>query len=209
MKQNSGIIKAQKKRFSEIKVLEHGGHNEQDAFCVMEAASYVANEPWSDHPKCTCPAITDLMINWNDGKFGGYSIKDSELERTKWLKPLIPLLIQTKAGKRIQMARLKYVAQWAYALWLKESKPKITESKLLKFRITTRASVKRLYSMLYDLNSDSDFDFDCEYVLDCYADANLEIGGYVLDFLGDLKLSNQKTNRLLRDLVTKLCSIKA
>ena len=43
-----------------ITTLKSGSHkppNGEFAACVMEAVSYIANEPWSDHPACTCPVI--------------------------------------------------------------------------------------------------------------------------------------------------------
>ena len=27
----------------------------------MQLVSYIADEPWSDHPACTCPVLTALM----------------------------------------------------------------------------------------------------------------------------------------------------
>ena len=76
-------------RLARIGELHKGSHsppNGEFEACVMEAVSYVAGEPWSDAPKCACPVITAFMISWNDGL-------QSDAERTRLLKPLIPLIV--------------------------------------------------------------------------------------------------------------------
>ncbi|MBK8583221.1 MAG: hypothetical protein IPL86_15820 [Flavobacteriales bacterium] len=36
--------------------LDHGKHGiDEEKACVMEAAAYVAGEPWSDAPQCRVP----------------------------------------------------------------------------------------------------------------------------------------------------------
>ena len=64
--------------------LQSGSHESlEKGMCVMEAAAYVAGEPWSDHPVCACPVITAFMIAWNDAL-------PNDAERDRLLKPLIP-----------------------------------------------------------------------------------------------------------------------
>ncbi len=47
--------------------LKQGAHRNFSAgMCAMEAASYIAGEPWSDHPQCVSPVIAAFMRNWND-----------------------------------------------------------------------------------------------------------------------------------------------
>ena len=47
--------------------LERGQHWEGSGkACVMEAASWLAGEPWSDHPRCVHPTITRVAIRAND-----------------------------------------------------------------------------------------------------------------------------------------------
>ncbi len=48
----------------------------------MEAAAFIAGEPWSDHPACVCPVIAAFMRSWNDGL--------SDKDRNRLLLPLIP-----------------------------------------------------------------------------------------------------------------------
>ena len=57
-------------RLASVTVLSAGAHsapNGEFMACVMEAAAFVAGEPWSDHPECTCPVIAAFMRGWNDG----------------------------------------------------------------------------------------------------------------------------------------------
>ena len=46
--------------------LESGSHSPDGVFCAMEFVSYIAGEPWSDHPECVSPVIAAFMRNWND-----------------------------------------------------------------------------------------------------------------------------------------------
>ncbi len=34
--------------------------------CVMEMVSYMADEPWSDHPACVSPVLGAFLRSWND-----------------------------------------------------------------------------------------------------------------------------------------------
>jgi hypothetical protein len=48
-------------------VLSVGAHGSQaEGVCVMEAASIVAGEPWSDRPACASPVIGRFLRRWND-----------------------------------------------------------------------------------------------------------------------------------------------
>ncbi len=47
--------------------LATGGHSgSQDEMCLLEAVAYMAGEPWSDHPQCVCPTLTEFGINLNE-----------------------------------------------------------------------------------------------------------------------------------------------
>lgn len=83
--------------------LKSGGHKSIDeGACVMEMVSYLANEPWSDHPKCACPVLTGYAIRIND--------KFADADRQK-LKPLITKLIGTRSTDAIQIKR-KQLIMW-------------------------------------------------------------------------------------------------
>ena len=82
--------------------LLEGGHSPNSKYCVMEAAAYIAGEPWSDAPKCVCPVIRSFMVTWND------SLPTDE-DRDRLLKPLLTKVINTNstaasAEKRSYMA---------------------------------------------------------------------------------------------------------
>jgi hypothetical protein len=66
----------------------------------MEMVSYLANEPWSDAPKCACPVLTRYAININD------LFTD---EDRQFLKPLIPLLINTVEDDKIRILRKQFM----------------------------------------------------------------------------------------------------
>lgn len=77
--------------------LEHGA-------CVMELVSFVAGEPWSDAPQCACPVITAFCVSWND------SLSDDD--RTRLLKPLIPLIVGTRSTKEVEERRSYMALDW-------------------------------------------------------------------------------------------------
>jgi hypothetical protein len=95
-------------RLARITTLYKGSHNPPNgefAACVMEAASYVAGERWSDHPACACPVITAFMVSWNDG------VPDDET-RTRLLLPLIHRIVGTRGSKKLANRRATMVADW-------------------------------------------------------------------------------------------------
>jgi hypothetical protein len=94
-------------RLSRITTLKSGSHqpNDDAAFCVMEAVAYVAGEPWSDHPACTCPVITAFMVAWNDAL-------PSDADRARLLLPLIPVLVGTRGSKALKTRRANMAADW-------------------------------------------------------------------------------------------------
>jgi hypothetical protein len=94
-------------RLSRVTTLKSGSHqpNDDAAFCVMEAVAYVAGEPWSDHPACTCPLITAFMVSWND------SLPNDD-DRARLLLPLIPVLVGTRGSKALETRRTNMAADW-------------------------------------------------------------------------------------------------
>jgi hypothetical protein len=93
-------------RLAQISVLESGGHEPNDgkAMCAMEAAAYIAGEPWSDHPQCVCPVIAAFMRSWND------ALPDAE--RTSLLLPLIPKTIGTAGSATLADRRATMANDW-------------------------------------------------------------------------------------------------
>ena len=69
-------------------VLSRGKHrNPKKGACFMELASFLAGQPWSDHPTCTHPLLAALARDVND-HVGDYA-------RTR-LAPMIPEVIGLK-----------------------------------------------------------------------------------------------------------------
>ena len=94
-------------RLAQVTTLKSGSHepNDDAQFCVMEAVAYVAGEPWSDHPACTCPVITEFMVSWND------SLPNDD-DRARLLLPLIPALVGTRGSKALKARRANMAADW-------------------------------------------------------------------------------------------------
>ena len=94
-------------RLAQVTTLKSGSHepNDDANFCVMEAVAYVAGEPWSDHPACTCPVITAVMVSWND------SLPNDD-DRARLLLPLIPALVGTRGSKALETRRANMTADW-------------------------------------------------------------------------------------------------
>jgi len=68
-----------------VPVLSRGKHrNARKGACFMEFASYLAGEPWSDHPACTHPLLAGVARDVND------CTTDAGRSR---LAPLIPSVI--------------------------------------------------------------------------------------------------------------------
>ena len=87
--------------------LSAGSHESIDeGACAMELVSYLAGEPWSDHPRCTCPAITAYAIGLNDR--GPQWLRDV-------LRDLAPKMIGTRGSVSLQIARARLFAEAAIA----------------------------------------------------------------------------------------------
>jgi hypothetical protein len=85
--------------------LEAGKHYSLDAgACVMELTSYVAGEPWSDHPACASPVIAAFMRSWND------TLNDED--RNRLLKPYVTRLVGTASTPEVEDARAWMALDW-------------------------------------------------------------------------------------------------
>ena len=73
-----------------LPVLSRGKHRSaRKGACFMEMASVLANEPWSDHPRCTHPLLAHLARLVND--------HTSDQNRGE-LAPLIPSVVGLSGG---------------------------------------------------------------------------------------------------------------
>ena len=89
-------------RLERVHTLSKGAHSPDGEMCVMEAAAYVAGEPWSDAPICVSPVITSFLRSWND------ALPD-DATRTRLLRPLIPDVIGTQSDHDGMNTRLAWL----------------------------------------------------------------------------------------------------
>ena len=96
-------------------VLSSGAHDRPNgAFeaCVMELSSYLAGEPWSDHPACVSPVLGEFLRSWND------SLDNKTRQK---LKPYAARVIGTSGdGKDDQRAwmAVDWLARIHLPVWL-------------------------------------------------------------------------------------------
>jgi len=99
--------------------LDEGTHaNFEAGVCAMELVSYLAGEPFSDHPQCVCPVLGAFVRSWND------ALPDDE--RDALLKPLLPRLIGTRGSDALAERRALMAADWLVRVhtpaWLRLAK---------------------------------------------------------------------------------------
>jgi len=88
--------------------LSNGKHGSPDqGACVMELASMLAGEPFSDHPASVCPVIGSFLRAYND------SIDD---DRRQDLYPYAARVVGTRAGIVVQRDRAARLTAWALAM---------------------------------------------------------------------------------------------
>jgi hypothetical protein len=84
--------------------LSQGKHiSPEDGACVMELASMLAGEPFSDHPRCACPVIASFLRAYND------SVEDS---RRQDLYAYASQMVGTRSTAAVQRARGQRLATW-------------------------------------------------------------------------------------------------
>lgn len=87
--------------------LARGRHQspEQGA-CVMELASMLAGEPFSDHPRSVCPVIGAFLRAYNDG------LPD---DRRQDLYEYAAKAVGTASGRSVRRARARVCLEWLAA----------------------------------------------------------------------------------------------
>ena len=76
----------------------------EEGACVMELASMLAGEPFSDHPASVCPVIGSFLRAYND------SIDD---RRRQDLYAYAARAVGTRAGIAVQRERADRLSDWA------------------------------------------------------------------------------------------------
>jgi hypothetical protein len=85
--------------------LSKGKHTgPEDGACVMELASMLAGEPFTDHPVSVCPVIGSFLRSYND------SIDE---RRRQSLYDYASRVVGSRSTQRTQQARAERLAEWA------------------------------------------------------------------------------------------------
>jgi hypothetical protein len=86
--------------------LSGGRHASPDqGACVVELASMLAGEDFSDHPDSVCPVIGAFLRPYNDGAGD---------ERRQDLYQYAPRLVGSAAGRAVQRARGRRLRAWCH-----------------------------------------------------------------------------------------------
>ena len=87
--------------------LEPGAHaSPYDGVCVVELASVLAGEPFSDHPRCVCEVIAGFLRSWND--------RAGHFDRQR-LVPYASRVVGSRATPAITRMRRDICLTWAGA----------------------------------------------------------------------------------------------
>jgi hypothetical protein len=85
--------------------LSKGKHTSpEDGACVMELASMLAGEQFSDHPSTVCPVIGSFLRAYND------SIDDA---RRQDLYAYASMVVGSRGSAEVQRARAERLVQWS------------------------------------------------------------------------------------------------
>jgi hypothetical protein len=88
--------------------LSKGKHaSPDDGACVMELASMLAGEPFTDHPAAVCPVIGSFLRAYND------SIEDG---RRQDLYAYAARVVGSRAPISVQRERAERLAEWAFEM---------------------------------------------------------------------------------------------
>lgn len=87
--------------------LEPGSHaSPGDGVCIVELASLLGGERFSDHPRCVCDVIAAFLRGWND--------RSSHAAR-QHLRPYGTRIVGSRAGKSVTRLRRDICLTWAGA----------------------------------------------------------------------------------------------
>ncbi len=85
--------------------LSKGKHSgPDDGACVMELASMLAGEPFTDHPASVCPVIGSFLRSYNDS---------IDSDRRQSLYEYASKVVGSRASAKTQQARAAHLEQWA------------------------------------------------------------------------------------------------
>ena len=85
--------------------LSKGKHTSpEDGACVMELASMLSGEPFTDHPASVCPVIGSFLRSYNDA---------IDERRRQSLYEYASRVVGSRGSHRVQEARAARLAEWA------------------------------------------------------------------------------------------------
>lgn len=84
--------------------LAPGSHSSpREGMCVVELASLIAGEKFSDRPSCVCPVIAAFLRAWND--------RASHADRQR-LRPIAGRIVGSRGGRAITRRRRQICLDW-------------------------------------------------------------------------------------------------
>ena len=85
--------------------LSAGKHSSpEEGACVMELASMLAGESFTDHPACVCPVIGSFLRAYND------SVGD---QRRQDLYPYVSMVVGSLASAEVERSRAERLVAWS------------------------------------------------------------------------------------------------
>ena len=90
--------------YQTIKLAKGKHSSADDGACVMELASMLAGEPFTDHPASVCPVIGSFMRAYHD------SVDDS---RRQDLYAYASMIVGSRTSADIQRTRAEFLTAWA------------------------------------------------------------------------------------------------
>lgn len=102
----SPIMPTDMDKLAVFPALAQGAHEPDEGIaCMMEAASFLAGEPWSDTPLCVAESITTMGRRLNDAM--------PDHLRDPLLRPLVPLVVGTAATPQAELRRAYIAVDYA------------------------------------------------------------------------------------------------
>jgi hypothetical protein len=97
------IQSSRKAWFKKLRLSSGAHEGPRSGACVIEAAAYLAGEPWSDHPACVSPVIAAFLRRWND---------DLDDAGRQMLKPYALQVVGTASTQEAEARRAWLVTDW-------------------------------------------------------------------------------------------------
>jgi hypothetical protein len=93
-------------RLNKLTIASESHTSRDEDLCALELVAWLAGEPHSDCPSCTCPVIAAMVRKLN------YGITDDAM-RTRLLGPILPLLLDTAVDSKVMRVRAYIAADYA------------------------------------------------------------------------------------------------